>query len=51
MKPMKRHGATLIAMLLATTSFAQGVTDVHSHIITSDFVSALKREGTLADEP
>ncbi len=47
---MKRHGATLIAMLLATTSFAQGVTDVHSHIITSDFVSALKKEGKLSDE-
>ena len=47
---MKRHGAILIAMLLATTSFAQGVTDVHSHIITSDFVSALKKEGKLADE-
>ena len=47
---MKRYRATLIAMLLATTSFAQGVTDVHSHIITSDFVSALKKEGKLSDE-
>ena len=29
---------------------AQGVIDVHSHIITSDFVSALDKEGMLLDE-
>ena len=29
---------------------AQGVIDVHSHIITSEFVSALEQEGRLMDE-
>ena len=37
-------------MLLAATAFAQGVIDVHSHIITSEFVSALEQEGRLMDE-
>ena len=31
-------------------SLAQGVTDVHSHIITTEFLSALKGEGRLMDE-
>ena len=35
---------------MATTSFAQGVIDVHSHIITPEFVSALEKEGRLLDE-
>ena len=37
-------------MILATTAFAQGVIDVHSHIITPEFVSALEQEGRLLDE-
>ena len=37
-------------MLIAATAFAQGVMDVHSHIITSEFVSALEQEGRLMDE-
>ena len=37
-------------MILATTAFAQGVIDVHSHIITPEFVSALEKEGRLLDE-
>ena len=37
-------------MMIATTSFAQGVIDVHSHIITPEFVSALDKEGRLLDE-
>ena len=32
------------------TSFAQGVIDVHSHIITPEFVYALDKEGRLLDE-
>ena len=36
--------------MLAATAFAQGVMDVHSHIITSEFVSALENEGRLMDE-
>lgn len=36
--------------MLAATAFAQGVIDVHSHIITSEFVSALENEGRLMDE-
>ena len=41
---------TLFATMLATGIFAQGVIDVHSHIITSEFVSALEKEGRLMDE-
>lgn len=37
-------------MIMAATAFAQGVIDVHSHIITSEFVSALEKEGRLMDE-
>ncbi len=37
-------------MALATTAFAQGVIDVHSHIITPEFVSSLESEGRLMDE-
>ena len=37
-------------MLMATTSFAQGVMDVHSHIITPEFLSSLESEGRLMDE-
>ena len=31
-------------MMVATALSAQGVMDVHSHIITSEFVSALEQE-------
>ena len=47
---MKRLRATVVSMILATTAFAQGVIDVHSHIITPEFVSALEQEGRLLDE-
>ena len=47
---MKRVGATIVSMILATTANAQGVIDVHSHIITPEFVSALEKEGRLLDE-
>ena len=47
---MKRLKAIVMTMLLATTAFAQGVIDVHSHIITPEFVSALGSEGRLMDE-
>ena len=36
--------------MLAANSFAQGVIDVHSHIITPEFVSSLESEGRLMDE-
>ena len=36
--------------MFAATAFAQGVIDVHSHIITSEFVSALEQESRLMDE-
>ena len=41
---------TIIATLVATMTQAQGVIDVHSHIITLEFVSALDKEGRLLDE-
>ena len=41
---------TIIATLVATMTQAQGVIDVHSHIITPEFVSALDREERLLDE-
>ena len=40
----------LFATMIATAAMAQGVIDVHSHIITSEFVSALESEGRLMDE-
>ena len=47
---MKRLKTTIISMALATTAMAQGVIDMHSHIITPEFVSALENEGRLMDE-
>ena len=40
----------LLAVLLASKTMAQGVIDVHSHIITPEFLSALEHEGRLMDE-
>ena len=37
-------------MLIATKTSAQGVIDVHSHIITPEFLSSLEAEGRLLDE-
>ena len=36
--------------MITANGFAQGVIDVHSHIITPEFVSALETEGRLMDE-
>jgi predicted TIM-barrel fold metal-dependent hydrolase/quinol monooxygenase YgiN len=36
--------------MYATTAMAQGVIDVHSHLIPSEFTQALKQEGRLMDE-
>ena len=47
---MKRLKITIISMALATTAIAQGVMDVHSHLITPEFVSSLESEGRLMDE-
>ena len=47
---MKRIRTIIVATLLATAAMAQDVVDVHSHIITSEFVSALDKEGRLMDE-
>ena len=38
------------ATMIATATMAQGVVDVHSHIITPEFVSSLENEGRLMDE-
>ena len=40
----------LLATMIATATMAQGVIDVHSHIITPEFVSALETERRLMDE-
>ncbi len=37
-------------MAMALSMLAQGVIDVHSHIITPGFVSALEEEGRLMEE-
>ena len=47
---MKRLKITIISTTLATTAIAQGVMDVHSHLITPEFVSSLEKEGRLMDE-
>ena len=36
--------------MIAANGFAQGVIDMHSHIITPEFASALDKEGRLLDE-
>ena len=41
---------TIIILMLAVLSQAQGVIDVHSHIITPEFVTALENEGRLMEE-
>ena len=40
----------LLCSWLPFATFAQGVIDVHSHIITPEFLSALKSEGRLMEE-
>ena len=40
----------LLTMILSTSVYAQGVIDVHSHIITPEFVTSLESEGRLMDE-
>ncbi len=45
-----RFRMTLLAAIVAATALAQGVIDVHSHVITPEFVSALESEGRLLDE-
>ena len=47
---MIRLKATIISMVLATTAYAQGLIDVHSHIITPEYVSSLIEEHRLMDE-
>ena len=36
--------------MITANGFAQGVIDVHSHLITPEFVSSLEKEGRLMDE-
>ena len=45
-----RLSVTLLAVSMAIMVQAQEVIDVHSHIITPEFVSALESEGRLLDE-
>ena len=45
-----RFRTTLLVAIIAATAFAQGVIDVHSHVIPTEFVSALESEGRLLDE-
>ncbi|UKK50010.1 amidohydrolase family protein [Prevotella sp. E13-17] len=40
----------LFVSMIATATMAQNVVDVHSHIITADFMTALKNEGRQMDE-
>ncbi len=47
---MKRIRTIIFATMISTASMAQGVIDVHSHIITPEFVSSLEKEGRLMDE-
>ncbi len=47
---MKRLVAFVASFLAVSAVMGQGVIDVHSHIITPEFTSALKSEGRLMDE-
>ena len=40
----------LMTTFMVTKGYAQPVVDVHSHVITPEFVSAIKNEGRLMDE-
>jgi predicted TIM-barrel fold metal-dependent hydrolase len=40
----------LLSVMIAANMYAQGVIDVHSHIITPEFLSSLEDEGRLMDE-
>ena len=40
----------LMVTFMATKGYAQGVIDVHSHLISPEFLSALESEGRLLDE-
>ena len=42
--------ALLLGLMIAANGFAQGLIDVHSHIIDPEFVSSLENEGRLMDE-
>ena len=41
---------TIATIMIASSAHAKGVIDVHSHIITPEFVSALEKESRLMDE-
>ena len=45
-----RIKSVIVLLAIATTVKAQGVIDMHSHIITSEFLSALESEGRVMDE-
>ena len=45
-----QRSTLLLGLMIAANGFAQGVIDVHSHIITPEFVSTLENEGRLMDE-
>ena len=45
-----RFCTALVTILFAVTAIAQDVIDVHSHIITPEFLSALRQENRLMDE-
>ncbi len=45
-----RKVATFLISMLSATTIAQGVIDVHSHIITPEFISSLEQENRLMDE-
>lgn len=45
-----RKVATFLISMLSAITFAQGVIDVHSHIITPEFISSLEQENRLMDE-
>jgi len=47
---MKTIKVLILSLITATSAMAQGATDVHSHIITPEFLSALEGEGRLLDE-
>ena len=49
-KKLLKATASAIALTATMTMAAQGVVDVHSHIITPQYRTALQQEGRLADE-
>lgn len=45
-----KFSLTLLSLVMAITTFAQGMIDVHSHVVTPEFLANLEQHDALMDE-